>query len=192
MKAPLIACALSLGLVSSPAISQDESQKYLPHWYGSLHLGDASTRWNQGDQEYSYLNVGLSTGYRFTEVVASEFLMTFSSNGDTDPFLSEIIGTKVETKSSALAIYLTAQSPGDYYVKARAGLAQSRFTYAASGYEDETENAIGFSYGLGAGMNVSQYYVDVDYVFMPTVKDPLFAGADYDTKVLMLSVGTSF
>ena len=188
-KTGFIASLTFAAIVFSGAPSANE---FKPGWYANLHLGKTDTSLNQASQDFSYLSIGGSFGYRFSEIIAAEFFMSFATNGERDEIVSSLIGEEVETEFDAVGFYLTAQSRGDYYIKGRAGLVESRFIYSANGYEDASGKDVGFSYGIGGGAKFDSVRLELEYVVMPEVSDPLFADTSYDTKMMMISLGTDF
>jgi hypothetical protein len=178
-------------IASFDTFAQSESTFY-PGWYGNINLGSAKTTLNDGNQNFTFMNIGGAFGYRFSELFATEFFMSFSTNGERDDFVSYILGQEVEAEYDAVGFYATLQSKGDIYAKGRAGLIESRFTYTSKGYGDESENDIGLSYGIGGGVKNGRLAFELDYLVMPEVDDPIFDNTSYDSKLIMLSIGTSF
>ncbi len=136
--------------------------------------------------------MGGSLGYRFSEIFATEFYMSFATNDENDRVASAILGESVGASFDAMGMYLTAQSKGDLYVKGRAGLIQSGFTYSAKGYEDEKGTDFGLSYGIGAGAKKDNLFFEIDYIVFPEVGDPLFNDASYDSSIVSLAIGSNF
>lgn len=192
MKLVKILAILSIGVCAS-ALAQDSNESgFQPAWYGSLHLGKTKTSLTEGDQNFSYLSIGGSFGYRFSEMFAAEFLGTFATNGEQDKLVSEILDEKVWTNTDAFGLYLTAQNKGNIYGKVRAGLAQTSFTYSASGFEDDKGTATGLSYGIGAGFKHNGLNFEVEYLKLPEVDDPIFDDTSYDNSALFFAVGLDF
>lgn len=178
-------------LFSLDVFAQNNSDFY-PGWYGNINLGTAKTSLTSGDQNFSFLNVGGAFGYQFSEIFGTEFFMSFASNGERDEIASWFVGQEVEAEYDAVGFYATLKSQGDVYVKGRAGLIESRFTYTSKGYEEESENDIGLSYGIGGGIENGRVIFELNYLVMPEVDDPIFSDASYDTKLVVISVGTKF
>lgn len=99
---------------------------------------------------------------------------------------------KVWTNTDALGLYLTAQNKGSIYGKVRARIAQSRFTYSASGFEDEKGTSTGLSYGIGAGFKHNGLNFEVEYLKLPEVDDFIFDDTSYDNSALIFAVGLDF
>jgi hypothetical protein len=192
MKSAKTGFVVSFALVLIAFSSNGVAGEYEPTWYGSVHLGKTNTSWNQGNQDFSYLKLGGSWGYRFSDILAAELFMSFTTNPQKDELVSAMLGQDVKTEFDAVGFYLTAQSRGDYYIKGRAGITESRFIYSASGYQDEAGKDIGFSYGFGVGMISNGLRFEAEYIVMPEVDDPIFDSTSYDSKLLMISVGMDF
>lgn len=181
-------------LISSlPVVSLAEEAVFTPSWYGGLHIGKANTELNDAQQEFSFLNVGGNFGYRYTKNISVEGFLTFASDEEKDHYVSDILATDVGVKVDAMGVYVVGQSSGDLYVKGRVGLAQTRFSYDASGYESESEEDIGFSYGIGAGAKInSTIRVELEYIVFPEVSDPIFTQSSYESDMFSLSVVWDF
>jgi len=188
----LVSLFIAASSLMSLQINAQEEQEFYPTWYGSFHLATADTTINSGGQDFNYFNVGGAVGYRFSDYLSSELFMTFATNDKTDEVVSDIIGERIGTSFDAVGVYLVGQTPGDFFVKGRVGLTQSRFTYSASGFDDESKGTVGLSYGIGVGAKVENYTFDLEYIVMPEADDPLFSEESYDTDVVAVSMSIEF
>jgi hypothetical protein len=193
MNMTLIKSLASCALIMAPMIvvSDEAKDDFKPGWYWAGSLGKADAKSNTGAQSFNYLNVGGHFGYRHKDFFALEFLATFASDDDKDDVVSQSI-SNAGTKFDALAVYAVFQNPGDFYAKGKFGLAQSRFSYTAPGYEDETKGSVGFSWGAGVGIKVEAWRVELEYMVFPKADDPLFSEESYDPKLINLSIGSDF
>ncbi len=172
--------------------ANDSENTFQPKKYAQFHLGQINTDWLQGPIDPSYLAVGGAFGYQFSELLATEFFMTFSADGEVDPILSADLGQTAKNEFNAFGGYLVAKTPGKFYAKGRVGIVLSRFIYSAGGYEDESESATGLSYGIGAGIDFDKFMLELEYMTFPEVDDPLYMNTSYESDALLLSIGARF
>ncbi|MCO7225792.1 outer membrane beta-barrel protein [Pleionea sp. CnH1-48] len=185
----LAAILLASSAYALPSLAENQTpEAFQPDWYAGFSLGSAKADSNTGAQSFKYLNVGGNIGYRFTEHFSGEFMATFASDDERDEVVSNLINEKVGTKFDAIGLYLVGQTTGDFYVKGRLGIAESRFSYSAPGFEDETKGSFGASYGAGFGFKAEKFNVELEYVVTPEADDPIFSAESYDTNVISLTV----
>lgn len=158
------------------------------YWGGQVASVDASL--NSGGQDFSFTNLNLNFGYRYSDIFSVEGWASMNVSDDRDEIVSFVLDENVNAEYNGVGIYGVAQSRGKFYVKGRVGLVNSRFVYTASGYEDEDESSFGFSYGAGAGVKHNNWSFELEYLVMPEVDDPLFANESYDTS--MITVGFTY
>ena len=185
MKKVLLFSVMICILISSSFVFGDGNVAKTGYW--GLQYADVETSLNEGGQTFDFKNINLNFGYRYSEILTFEFMITGNVSDERDDIMSSIIGQQVNAELNGYGLFALVQTPGKFYVKARAGLAVSRFVYTASGYEDEDEKDSGFSYGIGAGVRVGKGNLEIEYIEMPTVDDPLFSKSSYDTS--MITVG---
>ncbi len=181
-----------LATASVVGANETSEETFVPYTYGEIHLGQTNTSLNQGDQDFSYITLGGSYGYQFHQNFGTEFFMSFAINKKTDDITSAFVGTNVKTTFNAFGGYLVGKTTGDFYGKVKLGLIGSQFTYSAGGYEDESSTDVGISYGLGVGIKGQAVGVELNYLVMPEVDDPLWDGASYDSDMLLLNLRFEF
>lgn len=190
----MIVAALALSSLSTFTANAEETEstEFAPHTYYGFHVGSASTELNQGTQDFSYFHLGATYGNQYSENFGFEGVVSITLGDDKDAIVSQGLGFDVGTQFNSFAGYFTAKTSGKFYAKGRLGLAYSTFVYTASGYEDETESALGASYGVGFGVQGESFDFELDYTIMPEVDDPLFNGVSYDSSLVTLSLMYSF
>ncbi|PWK54178.1 outer membrane beta-barrel protein [Pleionea mediterranea] len=177
--------------LAQPVLAENSSS-FSAGWYGDIHLGQTGTSLKQGEQSFDFLSIGGSYGYQYNEYFAAEFFGSFATDGEHDDIMSAILGQEAKVKFDAIGAYLVGKTHGKYYLKARVGLINSRFTYSAGGFEDETGSDTGFSYGFGAGVSLEKVNIELNYLQFPDVDDPLFNSTSYESDQLTISIGTQF
>ncbi len=180
---------LCLAFTTSAA---ETEQLFVPGYYAGINLGSAKMDGGSGLQDFSYLNVGFNGGYQYTSNFSAELYASFSSTGKKDDYVSSLLGTEVKAEQNVAGIYAVAKTSGAFYGKARLGIAQSRFSYSAGGYEDDSNGDIGLSYGVGVGITNENISCELEYIIFPTVDDPIFDNTDYDISILSLGLSWAF
>jgi hypothetical protein len=179
---------LMLALTASLVMADDAENSFYPYTYGEVHLGKTTTSLNGSDLDYSYLTIGGSYGYQFHPNFSSELFATFATNKENDEITSAIIGANVKNSYNAFGAYLVAKTTGNFYGKLKLGLIGSQFVYSAGGYEDESSTDVGVSYGLGIGYKADRVGIELNYLVMPEVDDPLWTQDSYDSDMLLFNL----
>lgn len=156
------------------------------NWYWGGQVATVDTSLNSGGQDFSFTNLNLNFGYRYSAIFSVEGWASMNVSDERDEIVSSILDENINAEYNGVGIYGIAQSRGRFYVKGRLGLVESRFVYTASGYEDEDEGSIGFSYGVGGGIRNNNWSFELEYLVMPEVDDPIFSGESYDTSMMTL------
>lgn len=157
-------------------------------WYWGGQVAKVDTSLNSGGQDFSFTNLNLNLGYRFSSILSVEGWASMNISDERDEITSFVLDENVSAEYNGFGVYAVAQTTGKFYVKGRAGLASSRFVYTASGYEDEDESNVGLSYGVGTGFQNNQWRFELEYLVMPEVDDPIFNSESYDTSMIVLGL----
>jgi Outer membrane protein beta-barrel domain len=182
--------ALLVGVIASTQTYA--ASDFQPGWYAGGGLGRTSVELDGGGQSFDYSTLGLTAGYQFNEIIGSEVMIGFSITDQKDRIASDVLDVDVNTEFFSFGAFVTAQSPGQFFVRGRLGLAESRFTYTAKGYEDEAGSDFGLAYGIGVGLKHNTMTVGFDYTALPDVDDPVFDQESYSANALGLSLTFSF
>jgi len=154
-----------------PMLAQAEGG-YVGLQYGNFQSEDADMG-----------NLGITGGYKLGKHTAIEGQYTLSTN-------EQSLGYGANLGADTLAVYATYKSDGKVYVKGKAGIAKVKYTmdsdwFSASGRET------GFSYGVGAGVNLSdRTRIELEYTKLPELER--FAGVDMNASGSYTSIGVSF
>lgn len=175
-----------------PAAQADDL--FQPYWYVTANVGTTKTNWKDGDQEFSYRSMGGSLGYQFNKTFGIEVFTSSNREDERDHILSPLMGIDVYTGFDAMGAFLTARTNGRAYLKGRVGLAESSFTYSAAGYQSEKSSDVGLAFGLAGGAQLGKVRLELGYLLLPEVADPLplFDGQIYESSSVSLSISYDF
>lgn len=185
--------ALMIPFLVAEAARAQEPSPFQSGYYVSLAYANVSTDFKGGGaQDFSLQNLNVAWGYQFKPNFAAEFWGSFNVGPETDDFVSDLLGQKVEVAYDSFGIFGVGKYGEKFYVSGRLGLASSRFTYSAKGYSDEKEDDIGLAYGLGGGISHNKLQFEVDFIVLPEVDDPIFEDASYENSMLAFGINYRF
>lgn len=189
---PAIALFVMIAAFFVPVAHADDS--FHPYWYVTANAGTTKTGWENGGQEFSYRSIGGSLGYQFNETFGVEIFTSSTRNSEPEDILSSLIDADVKTSFDAQGAFLTAKTHGKAYLEGRVGLAESNFTYSATGYQSEKSSDVALAFGLAGGVQFENVRLEFGYLLLPDVEDPLpfFGGQVYESSSLDLSISYDF
>lgn len=187
MKNIIFKSVCSLLVLSPFAIAQSDSSEHTKHYFGAevASVSVDSEGWNADTK-----NLNILYGYNFNNYLAGELFGSFNFSPQEDKTFRGVTDNTVNFYSEYYSMYLVGKTPGDFYGKAKIGLANSMVVYTSKGYEDEKKSATGLSYGVGAGYRHNNVSVEANYIVFPEVDDPLFSNTTYES--IMMSFGVSY
>ncbi len=157
--------ASTLSLISVSALADG----YIGVHYGSLHSEDADMG-----------NLGFSAGYRLTDSIGVEAQLTQTLNEDN-------LGYGATLSSDTQALYATYQSTGEFYFKAKAGLAKIDYNLESDWY-DASGSGTGLSFGLGMGVVIGDMArLELEFTQMPELEK--FGGEPMNASGNLMSIG---
>ena len=177
LKRNLCATLLVL-LVTSPLLQADTN--YAGPTYGQLSVDDQDTSFNVETG-----NLGLVIGGIADSGMGFELFYNFTvSENDIVVDGAEI----AEATIISYGVLGVFKSPGQVYVKGKAGFAVAELDFdidGASGSFDD--DASGIAYGVAVGVQIGTGALELTYLVLPEFKD--FDGLDFDAKVSLINLG---
>jgi hypothetical protein len=168
MKKYLKAMILASLLVSPMAVADESS-------YGGLSFGRVDI-----DDIYTG-NLGIVFGGIADNGFGYELFYTF-----TVVDYDESGATYDSAETDAINLYAVYRTPGDVYLKAKAGVSYVNITLDSPVNGRLSDSTEGFSYGLAAGIAVGDGEIELTYYRFPDFDD--FDGISFDEEVEMLNL----
>jgi len=164
-----------LGIVLTAALSLP-SLGLAEGMYGGLQYGTLTS------EDADMGNLGISIGSSINDFFSIEGSYTFTVN-------EEDLGNNVTLSADSIGLFAVVKSEGDFYGKAKVGLAKVDFEMESGG-NSLSDDANGLALGLAVGVKAGQGAVEVEYTKLPDLDD--FSGVPVDASNDYLSVGFVF
>ena len=156
-------------LLVSPMAVADETA------YGGLSFGRVDI------DEIETGNLGIVLGGIADNGFGYELFYTF-----TVVDYDESGATYDSAETDAINVYVVYQTPGDAYLKAKAGYSYVNITLDSPVNGRLSDSTEGFSYGLAAGIAIGDGAIEATYYRFPDFDD--FDGVSFDEEVEMLNI----
>ena len=127
-------------------------------------------------------NLGVQAGIREANGIGFEVFYAATVAKDSNSFS----GFEFETSIDAYGLLGTYQTPGDTYVKFKAGIAMVAIEFDLEDASSEDDDESGFAYGIGVGTAIGKGQLELNYLVLPEFEE--FQGTDVDADVDMLSL----
>jgi len=174
MKKYFIAMILASALTSPVAMAENSS-------YGGLTIGQIDV---DEDFDIDTGNIGIVLGSIFDYGLGMELFYSFSVI-DHDETVN---GIDFSADTDIAALYALYKTPGDIYLKAKAGYAWVNVKFSAEDGElgSADDSTAGFSYGLAGGWAVDKGAVELSYLWLPEFSE--YDGVDVEGNIDMWNI----